>query len=175
MNTAEQISAAITNTLAEIRDLNEKANSLSLLHYRLQSVSAGIHLGSHSKADLQAIQDEITAAVAARDTIPTKTAALRMLEKELEDTIATRRREDCHELAARFDSLKADYTAKSDELLTMFRQMHSMHAQYLGLTGRALLNDVDYLLMLPTTMQPYDSPQHSTGSIVRAAPLRNTA
>ena len=29
--------------------------------------------------------------------------------------------------------------------------------------------------MLPTTMKQYDSPQHSTGSIVRAAPLRMVA
>lgn len=175
MNTPIQIEAAIARTESDIRELQAQANSLPLLQTRLNNTSAQVHLGTATVDDLSAIQGQINKAILARDGIPVKQAALNLLKDQLADAIAHNRRDDCIELAARFDALKAEYARQSDDLLNMFRTMHSMHAQYLGMTGRALLHEVDYMLMLPTTMKPYDSPQHSTGSIVRSAPVRMVA
>lgn len=175
MNTPQQIQAAIERTQQDIRDLQQLANELPLLQTRLNNTSAQIHLGTATVDTLSAIQGQINKAIIARDGIPVKQSALHLLQKELEDAVAYRRRDDCIELAARFDQLKKTYAEQSQDLLDMFRQMHAMHAQYLGMTGRPLLHEVNYLLHLPTTMGQYDSPQHSTGSIVRSAPLRMVA
>lgn len=172
MNTPQKLTEAIAHAEQELASLRETAGTLDILRYKQQAISAGIHLQTHTREQLQAVADDIIKAIEARDLLPLKQSAIASLNKELEDSLADRRRMDSNETAARFDQLKTEYALKSQDLLDMFRLMHGLHCTYLGQTGRPLLHDTDYLLMLPTTMKPYDSAAHSTGSIVRAAGQR---
>ena len=174
-STRQQLKAAIAHAKQEIAALNALVGELPTLQYRLQSVSAGIHLNRNTTAELAAIHDKIVAAIAARDALPVKQSGLKMLEDELQDAIAHQRRDSCIELAQRFDALHKDYATLSAELLDMFRQLHAMHVDYLGLTSRPLLHESDYMVNLPPTRAPYDSAAFSTGDIVRAAPTRQAA
>lgn len=172
MTTPEQLTEAIAHAERELAELNERANSISLLHYRLQAASAGIHLGSHTKAQLQAIQDALNEATQARDSIPVKQSALKMLKTQLQDEQGRQRRLGIQEKIALFDRLKTDYTERSQALLELFRDMYQLHIDVEGASGQRLMSDIDFMLHLPATSGRFDSAAFRTGDIVRGCPIQ---
>ena len=165
-STPQQIEAAIAHASREIAALNALVGELPTLQYRLQSVSAGIHLNRNTTAELAEVHDKIVAAIAARDALPVKQSGLKMLEDELQDAIAHQRRKSCEELAALFDIRKKEYDQHQQDLLAEFRLLHDLHKDYLARTGRALLNQFEYMIDLPATRGKYDSTAFRTGHIV---------
>ena len=175
MSTPVQLTEAIGHASAEIAELQHLANEVPLLQVRLNNTSAQIHLGTATVETLTGIQDKITRAIAARRQPPRETVGAHPAP---ERTGGRDRHAPPRGLRGTGRAVRRPQGRVRRQVARpsrYFRQLHSLHAGYLGMTGRPLLHNVDYLLMLPSTMKPFDSPQHSTGSIVRAAPLRMVA
>lgn len=165
-STPAQLAEAIALAEREVAALNETANKLPILQYKQQVVTAGIHLQTHTREQLQAVVDGIAEAHAARDVLPVKLGALAQLKTELADAEGFQRRRSCEELAALFDQRKRDYDAAQQALLEQFRVLHQLHTDYLGRTGRPLLHAADYLIDLPATRGKFDSTAFRSGQIV---------
>lgn len=165
----ENIQTAIQSVEKEIRELNGVQASLNDKRHLLTSLT-----GQNSLSPSDDLQEriarclkDIEAGVAARDILVIKKASIAHLNDELTVARGNARRTQCEDLLAQFDRTKASYIEQSEALLVMFRRMHELSRQYVGLTGRTIMFEQDYRLELPALRKGDWPSPFSTGMEVR--------
>jgi len=170
MTQIAKLTEVIALTEREIRELKVQQNGLNDKRHLLAALNGRLALAVEQaeQAELRTrianTLADIELASSARDTLAVKQASLNMLNQELDVERGTARRQQCQDVAANFDRVRAGYTEDSKALLVTFRRLYELHKEYLALTGRELLSEVDFKLELPAArnhawVSPFSSGQ----------------